>query len=83
MKLRLDKPDNISAAFERLKDKLAALGGTLTGNEREGSISIHGASGKYVVEADCITVEITKKPISIIPKKMIEKEIRSVFNQIK
>jgi len=82
MILKLDKPHNISATFERLRAKLATLGGILTGNEREGTISIHGASGKYTAEGDCIVVEITKKTLSIIPKKLIEKEIRAVFDEI-
>jgi len=78
----LEKPSDISATFERLKKKLSAIGGNLTGNEKEGFISIEGVEGNYKVEPYSIIVTITKKPAAIIPNKLIEKQIKEIFRRI-
>ncbi|MCL2404871.1 MAG: hypothetical protein FWC92_04905 [Defluviitaleaceae bacterium] len=78
----LEKPSNINASFERLKTKLSAMGGRLTGNEKTGYITINGAEGQYNVEPEHIKVTITKKPAPIIPNVLIEKQVRSIFTEI-
>jgi len=78
----LPRPNDTIAVFEKLKDKLAATGGKLTGNESEGTISVNGTQGRYVVEPDAIQITVTKKPSSLIPNKLVEKEIRAVFREI-
>ena len=55
----LDKPGDMLATFEKLKSKLAATGGKLTGNEKEGFISADGVEGNYTVEADTIKITVT------------------------
>ena len=79
---KLDKPRDMQATFERLKARLATTGGLLTGNEEEGFISVEGVEGRYVVEENAIKVTITKKPVAIIPNRLIEKEIRGVFREM-
>ena len=79
---KLEKPDNIKLTLERLKAKLAATGGKLSGNEKEGTISAGGAEGKYIVEDHAIRIVVTKKPLAIIPNRLIEKEIRDIFREI-
>jgi len=78
----LDKPGDIIATFERLKHKLTATGGQLTGNEKEGLISAVGVKGEYVVNTDTITITVTKKPSPVFPNKLIEKRIRAIFQEI-
>ena len=80
---KLDKPGNITATFERLKQKLSTIGGKLTGNEEEGTILVEGVEGRYVVESDVIKITITRKPASIIPNRLIENQIRSIFQEIR
>jgi len=78
----LDKPRNIPATFERLKDKLEGTGGRLTGDIKEGVISAVGTEGKYIIEENAIKITITKKPSSIIPNKLVEKQIKALFREI-
>jgi len=78
----LTKPDNIKLTLERLKTRLAATKGKLTGDEEEGTISAEGFEGKYMVEADTIEITITKKPLSMLPNKLLEKQIRGIFKEI-
>jgi len=79
---KLDKPNNIKATFEKLKHKLTNTGGKLTGNEKEGTISAAGIEGRYAVETDSIKITVTKKPSSVIPNKLIENRIRTIFRDI-
>jgi len=78
----LDKPGDVLATFEKLKSKLAATGGKLTGNEKEGFISADGVEGNYTVEADTIKITVTKKPLPLIPNALVEKQIRGIFQEL-
>ena len=78
----LDKPGDVKATLERLKLKLSDIGGKLTGNENEGYISAKGFEGTYTIEAETIKITVTKKPSSIIPNKLIEKQIRGIFKEV-
>ncbi|MCL2572543.1 MAG: hypothetical protein FWE11_09085 [Defluviitaleaceae bacterium] len=78
----LDKPRNISATFEKLKQQLSAFGGKLTGDEKEGFISLQGVEGNYVVGTDSVKITVTKKPLSILPNKVVENQIRAIFHSI-
>jgi len=79
---KLDTPSDLTATLERLKDKLSAAGGKLTGDEKEGHISVKGVEGLYKVCTDAINITITKKPISTFPNTLIERQIRSIFQEI-
>jgi len=81
-KFKLEKPSNIATTFKHLQQKLTAANGKLTGNEKEGTISVEGVEGQYTVMPNAIEITITKKPASIIPSKLIEKQIRKLFNEI-
>ena len=78
----VDKPQNIDATFKRLQKQLTSIGGKLVGNEQKGFISAHGVEGNYIVEADFIKITVTKKPLSILPNKVVESQIRAIFHSI-
>ena len=82
MKFLIDKPKDIKTVFENLQKKIASNGGKLSGDEASGIISSNGVEGKYIVGADSIEITITKKASPLIPNRIIENEIRSIFKKI-
>lgn len=73
----IDKPKNISQAVQAVRSGILGKGGTFEGNEQQGNFRVSGITGQYSV-ADNVSVNINEKP-TIIPKSMIEKEVRSYF----
>ena len=79
---KIDKPKDIKATFENLRKKITSHGGRLEGDNTGGFISSNGVEGEYLVEADFIEITILKKASPLIPNRIIENEIRSIFKKI-
>ncbi|GHU38129.1 hypothetical protein FACS1894105_11520 [Clostridia bacterium] len=79
---QVNKPNNIKATLAAVKAEVENYPrGSLTGNEIRGYIvTTDGVEGEYVVSDSNVTITITKKPLSIIPNKLIENEVRKLWN---
>ena len=77
----IDKPKDLNKALAKVKGEIEKNKGSLTGDEKGGSISMNGVKGTYRVTAHAVEITITKKPI-IVSNTYIEKEIRKAFLEV-
>ena len=73
----VERPKDIAASFAKIKERVAKHGGRMSGDETSGIISVLGVKGNYDVSDKDIKITITKK--SLIPRAMIEREVRNIF----
>ena len=76
----IKKPDNIQAVFQNLKELAEKYKAIITGDETSGDVAVSGVKGSYTVEEDVIFIKINKKTLPI-PNRIIEKEIRAIFQE--
>ena len=77
----VERPKNFQTAFKELRvvaERNSALGITLDGDDKRGTLKARGVVGDYVVGTDTIEITIRKKP-AFLPNKMIENEIRKII----
>ena len=79
---KIDKPSNMADVLKNLKTLIESESGVHWGNEDKGIIAVGGVEGVYEAFADYILITIVKKPV-LVPNKLIEKEIRKYFKNIK
>jgi len=77
--IRTDKPKDMEAFFSKAKNDSKGNGITWSGDMSSGSIEGFGIQGNYIIDANYITVNITKKP-PLISRALIEKEIVKYIN---
>ncbi|MCL2805463.1 MAG: DUF4384 domain-containing protein [Treponema sp.] len=53
-----ERPNNITEAIQAIRANIQQNGGTFNGNEREGTFSVGGTTGKYTVTANAIIFNI-------------------------
>jgi len=78
----VNRPKDLTSTFKKLKIRCEKYNGYLRGNEDSGEISSDGVVGTYKVESANIVITIVKKPLSIIPNFIVEKEIKKIFHEI-
>jgi hypothetical protein len=78
----LRRPENLSATLRNLKYEIEKKDGKFYGNEAVGTIQLSGVEGLYETCEDSIKILITKKPSPIIPNKLVENEIRKIYERI-
>jgi len=76
----IKKPDNIQAVFQNLKELAEKYKAIFTGDESSGEVTVSGVKGSYTVEEEEIIIKINKKTLPI-PNRIIEKEIRAIFQE--
>ena len=76
----IKKPHNTEAVFNNLKELTIKYKAVFTGDENHGEVTVSGIKGSYVVTEDEIIVKIYKKTLPI-PNRIIEKEIRAIFQE--
>ena len=80
MKIKFTRPKNLPALFSRATKDADEHGITWTGDMNQGHGSGRGFEGRYVVDADYITVHVLKKPV-LITKSRIEKAVQQYLSQ--
>ena len=80
MTIKLARPKNLQALFSRATKDADEHGIAWAGDMSQGHGSGRGFEGRYVVDADCITVYVLKKP-ALITKARIEKAVREYLSQ--
>ena len=79
---KIDKPMDMKSTYSQLRKTIESEGGSLTGDEVRGCITLLGVEGEYEVDASHIVVTITKKPSPLLPNRLIENEIRKHFKDL-
>ena len=80
----VDKPKNFRSSFKELRafaDRNSDKGFKLEGDEDRGTLSANGVVGDYVVGPESIEITIRKKP-AVFPQKMVENEIKRIFQML-
>ncbi|MCL2372739.1 MAG: hypothetical protein FWC78_04980 [Defluviitaleaceae bacterium] len=75
MVIKIPRPEGLQALYEKATSDAAKHGIVYEGDLKCGSASGHGFAGSYIVEADFITIKLTKKPL-LASKARIENEIK-------
>ena len=81
MTIIVKRPKDINALFTKAANDANKHGITWSGDTRQGYATSRSFEGRYTVDADNITIEVTKKP-AYITKKRIEKAVRDYINEI-
>jgi len=78
----IERPADVPATLERLKEYIAQHGGKMYGDDARGAIFINGGEGVYIVQEDSIKIIVSKKPSILIPNRLVENEIRKIFKEV-
>jgi len=79
MTIRIDKPHDIQALFERATRDANEHGIKWAGDTRSGNASGRGFEGTYVVDNGFITIHLIKKP-KLITKSRVERAVKSYIS---
>ena len=79
MIIRVDKPDDLQALFERATSDADKNGIAWTGDIKSGHGSGRGFEGTYTVDADGITIYVSKKP-PFITKARVEMAVKTYIS---
>ena len=77
---KVDKPKDLQSTLSKLKSEAAKHHVHIEGDDRGGRGSGYSFSGSYAVHADCIIVNVNKKPF-LVPNSLIEKKVRAYLSQ--
>ena len=80
MEIRIEKPADLQALYERAVSDAEKHNITWSGDINQGHGSYRGFEGRYVVDANFITIHVLKKP-TLITKSRIEKAVRNYLSQ--
>ena len=70
--------DEPAALVERARKLAEDSGAEFSGDESSGRFAAKGVEGEYVVEADSITVTVTRKPMGA-PWSLVESKVKEFF----
>lgn len=76
MIIKVDKPRDIHALYQKAKDDAAKHGIIWSGDIRQGQGSGFGFEGRYIVDEHSITIFVQKKPL-LVSKSRIEREVKN------
>ena len=79
---KIPVPQDIGTTLKNLQKKIAQHRGNFSGDKSSGFISASGIEGKYIVHEKDIEVIVLKKLLPLIPNRIIEREIRNIFNSV-
>ena len=82
---RVDKPADFLSSFRKMQEHVKKRKDDdirLEGDENRGTLYAYGVVGDFVTGQDHIEIIIRKKP-ALLPQRMIENEIKKMFQQLK
>jgi len=81
MIIKVTRPQDMHALYTRAKNDAEKHGIKWTGDMQQGHGSGFGFEGRYVVDANYITVTVLKKPL-FVTKARVEREIKQYVSQV-
>jgi len=78
--IKVPKPQDLQAVLAKAKRDIETHDISWVGDSQQGQCSSRGFEGSYVVDADYITVTLTKKPLWVT-KARIEQEVKKYLAQ--
>ncbi|MCL2286375.1 MAG: hypothetical protein FWC32_08430 [Firmicutes bacterium] len=79
MIIKVNKPQDIHALFDKAKKDAAENGITWQGDITQGHGSGFGFEGQYVIDENHITITVTKRPL-LVSKSRIKNEVENYVN---